>query len=218
MSTLTISDKIYNQLSAQIISGEIKPGQKLEEQEIANQFGVSRTPIREAFRLLHTSGLVESKAHKGVTVIELDIDQLSDMYEALQELEALCARLSAERMTAVERKQIQRMHQLSEEAVHSEDVERFAELNNQIHTAIHQGSRNKTLQETIAKLRKRLSLYRQPWLFEKRNRLEASYREHAELVEAIIAGDRDQAFDAMRNHISNTSLGTIDYLISQKPL
>lgn len=217
MANLTISDKIYNQLSAQIISGEIKPGQKLEEQEIANQFGVSRTPIREAFRLLHTSGLVESKAHRGVTVIELDIEQLGDMYEALQELEALCARLSAERMTAVERKQIERMHQQSKQAVEEEDVERFAELNDQLHSAIHQGSRNKTLLETIAKMRKRLTLYRQPWLFEKRNRLETSFSEHGELVDAILKGDKDKAFDAMRNHISNTSLGTIDYLMSQKP-
>ncbi|ALS97058.1 GntR family transcriptional regulator [Lacimicrobium alkaliphilum] len=216
MANLTISDKIYNQLSAQIISGEIKPGQKLEEQEIANQFGVSRTPIREAFRLLHTSGLVESKAHRGVTVIELDIEQLGDMYEALQELEALCARLSAERMTAVERKQIERMHQQSKQAVEEEDVERFAELNDQLHSAIHQGSRNKTLLETIAKMRKRLTLYRQPWLFEKRNRLETSFSEHGELVDAILKGDKDKAFDAMRNHISNTSLGTIDYLMSQK--
>ncbi|WP_088329583.1 GntR family transcriptional regulator [Lacimicrobium sp. SS2-24] len=217
MANLTISDKIYNQLSAQIISGEIKPGQKLEEQDIANQFGVSRTPIREAFRLLHTSGLVESKAHRGVTVIELDIEQLGDMYEALQELEALCARLSAERMTAVERKQIERMHQQSKQAVEEEDVERFAELNDQLHSAIHQGSRNKTLLETIAKMRKRLTLYRQPWLFEKRNRLETSFSEHGELVDAILKGDKDKAFDAMRNHISNTSLGTIDYLMSQKP-
>ncbi|GGD61180.1 GntR family transcriptional regulator [Lacimicrobium alkaliphilum] len=217
MANLTISDKIYNQLSAQIISGEIKPGQKLEEQDIANQFGVSRTPIREAFRLLHTSGLVESKAHRGVTVIELDIEQLGDMYEALQELEALCARLSAERMTAVERKQIERMHQQSKQAVEEEDVERFAELNDQLHSAIHQGSRNKTLLETIAKMRKRLTLYRQPWLFEKRNRLETSFSEHGELVDAILKGDKDKAFEAMRNHISNTSLGTLDYLMSQKP-
>lgn len=216
MSNLTISDNIYNQLSSLILCGEIKPGQKLEEQDIANQFGVSRTPIREAFRLLHTSGLVESKAHKGVTVIELDIEQLGDMYEALEELEALCARLSAERMTAVERKQVLRMHELSQQAVEEENVERFAELNNQIHTAIHQGSRNKTLQDTIAKLRKRLSLYRQPWLFEKRNRLEKSYKEHGELVEAIQKGDKEQAFAAMRNHISNTSLGTIEYLMAQK--
>ena len=138
MSNLTISDKIYGELSALIIAGEIKPGKKLEEQEIANQFGVSRTPIREAFRLLHTSGLVETKAHKGVTVVELDIEQLGDMYEALEELEAICARLSAERMTAVERKQVQRMHNLSQAAVEAEDVERFSDLNNQIHHAIHQ--------------------------------------------------------------------------------
>lgn len=217
MSSLTIPETIFNALSSEIISGEIKPGQKLDEQEIANKFGVSRTPIREAFRLLHTSGLVESKARKGVTVIELDIEQLCDMYEALQEFEALCARLSAERMTIVERKQVSRMHEQSRAAVDAEDVEEFARLNNLIHQAIHQGSRNKTLQETISNLRNRLSLYRQPWLFEKRNRLEASYSEHQELVDAIEAGDKERACKAMSNHISNTSLGTIEYLTASNP-
>ncbi|WOH37480.1 GntR family transcriptional regulator [Thalassotalea fonticola] len=216
MASLTISDKIYNQLSSAIISGELKPGQKLEEQEIANKYGASRTPIREALRLLHTNGLVESKPHKGVTVIELDIDQLADMYEALAELEALCAGLSAERMTMVERKQLLRLHEQSQHAVESEDVDEFANLNNQIHHAIHQGSRNKTLLETINKLRKRLSLYRQPWLFEKRNRLEASYTEHDELVEAVSKSQKEAAFNAMKNHISNTSMGTLDFLMRQK--
>ncbi len=216
MASLKISDKIYNQLSSAIISGEMKPGQKLEEQEIADQYGASRTPIREAFRLLHTNGLVESKPHKGVTVIELDIDQLGDMYEALEELEALCAGLSAERMTMVERKQLMRMHNLSKDAVEAEDVDSFAQLNNQIHRAVHQGSRNNTLLETINTLRQRLSLYRQPLLFEKRNRLETSFKEHQELVEAISKADKQAAVAAMKNHISNTSMGTLDYLMAQK--
>ncbi|MEW6999362.1 GntR family transcriptional regulator [Colwelliaceae bacterium BS250] len=216
MATLKISDKIYNQLSSAIIAGKIKPGQKLEEQDIADQYGASRTPIREAFRLLHTNGLVESKAHKGVTVIELDIDQLADMYEALAELEALCAGLSAQRMTMVERKQLQRLHDLSKVEVEAENITNFADLNNQIHLAIHQGSRNTTLLETISTLRKRLSLYRQPWLFEQRNRLEKSFKEHQTLVEAILNNDQQGATNAMKNHISNTSMGTLDYLMSQK--
>ncbi len=214
MAALTIAEKIFSELSSLIIAGNIKPGQKLEEQEIADKFAVSRTPIREAFRLLSTSGLVEAKARKGITVIELDIEQLSDMYEALQELEALCAGMSAERMTVVERKQIARLHEQSRSAVEEENVEEFARINSLIHQSIHSCSRNKTLQETIANLRQRLALYRQPWLFEKRNRLEKSFAEHQALVEAIEKGDKSAAHQAMSNHISNTSLGTIEYLMS----
>ncbi|NRA83863.1 MAG: GntR family transcriptional regulator [Gammaproteobacteria bacterium] len=214
MATVTIVENIFNELSSLIISGEIKPGQKLDEQEIADRFHVSRTPIREAFRLLTTSGLIEAKSRKGITVIELDIEQLSDMYEALQELEALCARLCAERMTVLERKQIIRLHEKSRVAVNEENIEEFARINNLIHGAVHSGSRNKTLQETIINLRKRLTLYRQPWLFEKRNRLEKSFAEHQELVDALEQGDKEAAYNAMSNHISNTSLGTIDYLMS----
>ncbi|WP_068547200.1 GntR family transcriptional regulator [Thalassotalea crassostreae] len=216
MAGITISDKIYNQLCSAIISGEIKPGQRLEEQDIADKYGASRTPIREAFRLLHNSGLVESKAHKGVTVIELNIEQLADMYEALAELEALCAGLSATRMSVVERKQLQRLHEQSKLAVEVEDIETFASINNQIHSAIHMGSRNTTLEQSISTLRKRLSLYRQPWLFKKRDRLETSFAEHQQLVDAVISGNQEQATLAMKNHISNTSMGTLDYLMAQK--
>lgn len=216
MANETISDKIYSQLSASILAGEIAPGQKLEEQDIADQYGVSRTPIREAFRLLDTAGLVESKAHRGVTVIDLDVDQIADMYEALEEIEAICARLSAERMTAVERKQVMRIHEESELALKADDVDTFAELNDKFHSAIHRGAKNQTIQQSINRLRKRLMLFRHPWLFRQRDRLPVSFAEHKALAEAIQQGDKNAAFDAMRNHISNTSLITIEYFANKQ--
>ena len=97
----TISDEICKKLAEDIITGVIGPGQKLEEKAIADQFDVSRTPVRDAFRQLEGTGLIQSKAHRGATVIDLDTDQLSDLYEALGEFEALCARLSARRLCAI---------------------------------------------------------------------------------------------------------------------
>ena len=188
----------------------------MDEKSIASQFGVSRTPIREVFRQLSTAGLVESKPHKGVTVVNFDIEELADMYEALEEFESLCARLSAERMTAVERKQLARLHEESKLCMEQQDLARFAELNDQFHQAIYRGSRNKTLAKTIETLRLRLTPFRQPWLFRERNRIETSYNEHARLTEAIQAGDPVRAFEAMRHHTSNTSLLTIDYLTNKK--
>lgn len=212
----TASDKIYQKISADIVSGSLEPGQKLDEQSIATQFGVSRTPIREAFRQLASAGLVESKPHKGVTVVNFDLEELADMYEALEEFESLCARLSAERMTAVERKQLARLHEESSECLEQQDVARFAELNDQFHQAIYRGSRNKTLGSTIEALRLRLNPFRQPWLFRERNRLQISYDEHARLTKAILAADPAAAFEAMRHHTANTSMLTIEYLSSKQ--
>ena len=208
----TVSDKIYEKVSADIVSGAISPGQKLDEQSLASQFGVSRTPIREVFHQLASVGLVESKPHKGVTVVNFDIRELSDMYEALEEFESLAARLSAERMSAMERKQLARLLAESKECLEVKNTTRFAELNDLFHQAIHRGSRNKTLCKTIEGLRLRLNPFRQPWLFRERNRLETSYAEHEELTEAILASDPVAALNAMRHHTSNTSLLTIDYL------
>lgn len=208
----TASDKIYEQISADIVSGALEPGQKLDEQAIASRFGVSRTPIRETFKRLASAGLVESKPRRGVTVVNFDLQELTDMYEALEEFESLAARLSAERMTAVERKQLQRLHQDSQACLEQQDVAGFARINDQFHQAIHRGARNKTLSDTIAALRLRLNPFRQPWLFRERNRLEVSFGEHQLLTEAIVAGDPAAAFEAMHHHTSNTSLITLDYL------
>lgn len=211
----TASDKIYQHISADIVSGKLVPGQKLDEQGIASNFGVSRTPIREAFKRLASAGLVESKPHCGVTVVDLDFEELTDMYEALEEFESLAARLGAERMTAVERKQLQRLHQDSQSCLEQQDVVKFARINDQFHQAIHRGARNKTLSQTIAALRLRLTPFRQPWLFRERNRLEVSFKEHQAITEAIVAGDPAMAYKAMHHHTSNTSLITLDYLSSK---
>lgn len=212
MANGTISDQVYKKLSASIISGEIPPGQRLEEKVIAEQYGVSRTPVREAFRQLTMNGLVESQPHKGVTVINLDTDQLSDMFEALEELEAICARMSAERMTVVERKQIEQIHEKSRALMEANQVAEYSELNEQFHAIIHRGARNATLSGSVDKLRQRLAPYRQPWLFRRRDRLEASFSEHEELTQAILAADKERAFNAMHNHVANTSLITIQHL------
>lgn len=208
----TASDKIYEKISADIVSGALEPGQKLDEQAIASQFGVSRTPIRETFKRLASAGLVESKPHRSATVANFDIGELTDMYEALEEFESLAARLCAERMTAVERKQLQRLHQDSRTCLEQQDVAGFARINDQFHQAIHRGARNKTLGDTIAALRLRLKPFRQPWLFRQRNRLEVSFGEHEILTAAILAGDPGAAFEAMHHHTSNTSLITLEYL------
>jgi len=207
-----ISDQICQELAANVVNGTIPPGHKLEEQVIADQFGVSRTPVREAFRQLAAAGLIDSQPHRGVRVIDLDIDQLSDMFEALAELEAMCAALSAERMTSIERKQLEAIHESIRPLAGEEDVPHYSDLNEKFHDTVRKGAHNETLAKSTKRIRQRLAPFRQPWAYRKRDRLSISFTEHEELVNAILASDRQRAHDAAQDHVNNNSVITIEFL------
>jgi len=207
-----ISDQIYKDIASQIVEGVIRPGTKLEEQTIANQFEVSRTPVREAFRQLATAGLIESKPHRGVRVIDFNPEQLSDMFEAVGELEAICAGLCAQRMTSIQRQRLLAIHEQSRPMAEDNEVPDYAALNEQFHDAIRMGAQNATLGAAIVKLRQRLAPFRQPWLIKKRDRLQTSFQEHDELVKAIMDSDSVRARDAILQHVTATSLLTMELL------
>ena len=212
----TISDEICRKLADDIIAGAIGPGQKLEEKAVAEQFNVSRTPVRDAFRQLAGTGLIETRAHRGATVIDLNIDQLHDMFEALGEIEALCAKLSAQRMSAVERKQLEKLHQSSAAALEENDDAEYSDINDRFHRAIHQGSQNETLSNLAAELWQRLAPFRRSVFFKRLDRMSNSSHEHDDIVKLIVAGDADGAFAAMNNHVANSSLNAISYLAESR--
>ncbi len=208
----TIADRVSRQLAEEIISGAIPPGQKLEEQQLAEKFGVSRSPIRDALRQLGGTGLVDVKPNRTVTVINLQVDQIHDMYEALGEMEALCAAYCARRMTVVERKQLESLHQESEGAARKKNKKTYSELNDRFHNMLHRGSHNKTLCSLADELRRRLAPFRRPIFFHGPKRLVASWEEHDKLVDAIMASDPERAHEAMANHLVNSSLNVISYI------
>src|SRR5256885_14723212 len=109
---ITRAEELRLQLADEIVRGVLPPGSGLDETDIARRFNVSRTPVREALRQLVASGLVEARAHRGAVVAQPSLDRLTGMFEAMAELEALCAGLAAERMPAAER---QRLESIPEE-------------------------------------------------------------------------------------------------------
>jgi DNA-binding GntR family transcriptional regulator len=211
MST-TISESICHQLVDDIITGKIPPGQKLEEQSIAERFDVSRTPVRDAFRQLASTGLAISRPRRGVTVADLQVDQISDMYEGLGELEALCARFSAQRMSVLERKRLEEIHEDSRADVIAKNLEDYSEHNERFHRAIYAGSHNETLFELAMTLRRKLAPFRRPVFFRGAERIEKSFDEHQLIVEAILASDDEAAFQAIRSHVANSSINVISYV------
>src|SRR5207248_4167462 len=105
------------------------PGTRLDEVQLAERLGASRTPVREALRHLAASGLVEIRPHRGVVVVDVDDDHLADLMEALGEIDALCARLAAHRMGSIERRQLVTLHDAGTRAARKGDREAYASCN-----------------------------------------------------------------------------------------
>ena len=212
---VTIADTIAQQLAEQILSGALSPGERIEEKRVTEQFGVSRTPVRDALRQLAATGLVAIRPHRGVTVIDLDIEQLSDMFEAQAEVEALRAKLSARRMNNIERKQLQIIAQRSEPALATTNHELYTNTNEEFHKMIYTGSHNDTLEQMAVNLWNRVAPFRRSIFFKLGNRMERSFEEHDDIIEAIVAGDEERAQRAMYEHVTNSSVNAIDYLLRQ---
>src|SRR5579863_3642834 len=141
---VTLSDEVFQALAKAIVSGALEPGRRLDEPTVCRQFGVSRTPVREALRRLNGTGLVEVTPRRGVTVAKIEIEQLTDMFEALGEFEGLCARLSAERMTSLERRRLEVLNANRDAALVGGQQD-LASLNDQFHELIYDGSHSASI-------------------------------------------------------------------------
>jgi DNA-binding GntR family transcriptional regulator len=207
----TISERIYQHLVDRIIAGELLPGQRVEEQAVAAQFGVSRTPVRDALRQLAGTGLVEFRPNKGVTVANLKLEELTEIFEALGEFEALCARLAAQRMTQLERASLKNLHAEAENVARAEQEERYGELNTRLHQAIYDGAHNPSIASVTENFRQRIMPFRAV-AGTARHRIHESHDEHEALVKAILDGDAAAAHAAMRHHVATSSLTVLDLL------
>ena len=197
---ITLAEELRLQLADEIVSGMLAPGTALDETELANRFNVSRTPVREALRQLTASGLVDARPHHSALVARPTHDRLSGMFEAMSELEALCAGFAAERMTAIERRELSDLHEELRMLSYTGDPQRFHELNEQFHNAVYGGSHNSYIAETTLATRVRVQPFRRAQ-FRNLGRLKKSYVEHDRVVTAIMRGDRVGAAAAMRDHI-----------------
>lgn len=196
----TLADELRLALADDIVCGLLVPGAGLDETELARRFGVSRTPVREAIRQLAASGLVEVRAHRGAVVARPSEERLLGMFEAMAELEALCAGLAAERMTAQERRALETLHEELRALIHGGDPQGYHEINEAFHSAIYAGAHNDYLAELALATRLRVAPFRRAQ-FRNLGRLAKSHVEHDQVMVAILRGDRARAAEAMRAHI-----------------
>lgn len=197
----TLAEELRLQLADEIVRGALAPGAALDEMELARRFQVSRTPVREAIRQLAASGLIEAHAHRGAVVARPSAERLAGMFEAMAELEALCAGLAAERMNGGERNALEAVHEEMRVLIHVGDPQRFHEVNESFHGVIYSGAHNTYMAEMTLATRARVQPFRRAQ-FRTLGRLAMSHAEHDRVVVAILRGDRERATSAMRAHIN----------------
>ena len=183
-----------------IAIGELVPGTHLDETLLAEKFGVSRTPVREALIQLASMGLIVIRPRRGAVVAKIGPHQLVEMFEFMSELEATCGRLATRRMSEVERQHLLTAHLDCKSACDTRDPDDYFYRNEAFHHAIYDGCHNVFLADQARSLQRRLRPYRRLQL-RVRNRVEKSYQEHDAVVQAIINGDGETAAALLRAHV-----------------
>ncbi|MEM6973751.1 MAG: GntR family transcriptional regulator [Pseudomonadota bacterium] len=190
----------YARLIAAIDHGVLPPGTRLIETDLAERFGVSRTPVRQALNRLEAHGLAARDARGGLMVARLDYDQLSELYAVREWAEGLAARLAARHAAPAEISILQSM--VTDDRARADDAEALARSNRSFHLQIHRASHNRYLQQMLQTMRRSLLLLSGTTLAAP-GRGPTSIDEHAQIVAAIARRDEDDAEAAARRHIVN---------------
>jgi DNA-binding GntR family transcriptional regulator len=200
----TTVEQVVRAIADLIVTGKMQPGERLDELSLAGRFEVSRTPVREALRQLCAMGLVGREPNRSAVVTNVTGNYLASMFEAMAELEGICARLSAERMTIDERRSLENGHRHSIDLVHAGDEENYAAYNIEFHTRLYRGAHNDHICDLVTQTRARLAPFRRAQ-FRLPGRLAKSYDEHAGIVTAIMRADGEAAGRAAYAHVSIVS-------------
>jgi DNA-binding GntR family transcriptional regulator len=206
-----MTDHVREAVAADIHDGKLLPGDALDEVRLAEQFEVSRTPVREALLQLSAHGLVKIIPRSGIYVARLSLPELLAMYELLAELEGVCAKLAARRMSRDEVAELRAAHEAAEPACAARDPDAYAVANTRFHEALYNGCHNPFLKSQIEFIRKRTNVYRQKF-FARILRIAVSHQDHGRVLKAIEDGDADAALKHMLNHIGEGGRDFTEFL------
>ena len=199
---LPLRDVVFNTLRQAILTGELKPGERLMEIHLANRLGVSRTPIREAIRKLELEGLVTMIPRRGAEVAQITEKSMNDVLEVRRALDALCVELACDRITDGELEQLKLACEGFEQAIKTQDAKKIAHADVALHDIIVQATGNQRLIQLINNLSEQMYRYRFEYIkdFSQHDRL---VEEHRIIYESIVKMDKNTACMAARLHIDN---------------
>lgn len=208
---LPLRDVVFKTLRQAILKGELAPGERLMEVKLANRLGVSRTPIREAIRMLELEGLVVMVPRKGAEVAKISEKSLRDVLEVRGALEELSASLACERMEAEEAEKLKQAVEEFKEVVFGDDLIAIAQKDEQFHDVIYQATKNAKLVLMVNNLREQMYRFRMEYIKDNKKRGKL-VEEHEAILKAILARDVEAAKEALRQHIDNQELTVIQNL------
>ena len=197
----SLAGRVERAVAQWIFSGELTAGEKLTEQDVAERLGVSRGPVREAFRALDDVGLLQIEQNRGAYVRKINFEEAIEIHDIYSALEELAARSAARQLSAAQIEELKELVESMDAAAEAEDLDRYYALNLSFHQGIVQGSGNRRLLSIYTRLLNELHLFRRFGLMQ-RGEMQLSNREHHRILEKIAAGDPEGAAEAMRTHTS----------------
>ncbi len=197
-----LHEEVAHRIREMIRKGHLQVGERIVEKRLCETLGVSRTPLREALRVLSTEGLVRLVPNRGAFVSQPTMAEIRDMFEAMAVLEGTCARWACERAPDGGIEHLKALHDELERHFRNRDPERYIQTNHVFHTLLQELSGNRTLDTLLRSLRHRLFLYRYRQLYQP-DRFRRSIEEHRRLIRALEARDAGAAEAAMQEHLIN---------------
>ena len=197
---LPLRDVVFNTLRRAILRGELTPGQRLMEIQLADKMGVSRTPVREAIRKLELEGLVVMMPRKGAEVAHISGKNLRDVLEVRRALEELAGELACERMSEEEFALLEQANRRFASVIGSDDITVIAQADEEFHSLIYQATDNDRLVQMVNHLREQMYRYRIEHIKDKSQR-KSLVKEHQEIIRALTGRDVELTRKSIRNHI-----------------
>lgn len=196
--------QIADMLRDMIMTGKLREGDKVNEGQLCENMGISKTPMREALRVLSVEGLIRLVPNRGAFVTKPEFEEIAEMFDVMSLLEGFCACEACQKMTPKEFAHLEKLHTKLEESYRRHDQEEYIHFNNQYHSYVQKIAGNRTLNQIVNGLRKKILLYR----FQSLNlptRFSSSISEHRELLEAFRQRNHSKAETLMREHLQNQS-------------
>ena len=201
---VTYHVQVAEMLRDMIMTGKLAEGDKVNEGELCETMGISKTPLREALRVLSVEGLIRLVPNRGAFVTKPTFEEIAEMFDVMSLLEGYCARAACEKMTPKDFTRLEKLHAKLEDNFEQRDQEEYIRINNRYHSLVQEIAGNRALNQIVDGLRKKILLYR----FQSLNlpaRFECSIREHRNLLDAFRKRDQSRAESVMRDHLHNQS-------------
>ena len=212
---LPLRDVVFNTLRDSILTGEMKPGERLMEIHLANRLGVSRTPIREAIRMLEQEGLAVTIPRRGAEVAKMTEKDMQDVLQVREALDELAASIACELITEEELEKLAEAKQEFEEATQTRDLKRIAETDVVFHDIIYQATRNPKLVNILNNLREQMYRYRVEYLKDEKN-YPVLLKEHQQMVEGFREKNKELVTESMRKHVTNQAVAVKAMILEQE--